>query len=138
MQYTDNTKGSNLKFSNVENRPNKTAKGFTKHYENWATKGRSHISNDKHPNFNKRGTFHEILSLITRGTTDELRGLSFTIKKKVLKEHPTEKGYFKEVYVLTDFGKRKLKNLKQNKCNASDLCNPIIKFGSLECGNCDL
>lgn len=112
MLYRDNTPDSNLKISNVYQRPNKVSKGFTKHYEKWAQKGRQRISNNKHPNYNKRGTAQEILSLIVRGTTDKLNGLGFVYKKKILKEHPIDKGYFKEVYVLTDAGKRKLKNLK--------------------------
>ena len=40
MQYIDNSSPVNLKFSNVESRPNKTAKGFTKNLERMRTQGR--------------------------------------------------------------------------------------------------
>ena len=112
MQYKDNTPSANTKFSNVDSRPNKTAKGFTKHYENWATKGRQRISNDKHLQYNKRGNAKEILSLIVRGTTDNLKSLKGGYIKLIKKEHSINKGYFKEVYTLTESGKRKLKQKK--------------------------
>lgn len=116
-QYKDNTKYGNVKFSNVPNRPNKVAKGFTKHYEGWESLGRVRISNDKHPDYNKRGTSREILNLIVNGTTDTLRCLGIALKKKVKIEHPLDKGYFKEVYILTEAGKRRLMILKAKRIN---------------------
>lgn len=112
MQYKDNTPNGNLSFSNVKDRPNRVAKGFTKQSERWKIQGRVRISNDKHPDYNKRGNAMDVLKLTVRGTTDELLGLGMFLKKKVKKEHPIDKGYFKEVYVLSDFGKNKLKRLK--------------------------
>jgi len=99
--------------SNVKNRPNKLAKGFTKHYERCEKMGRVRISNPKHPQHNEEKS-RIINSLIVKGTTDELRGYLF-IAKKIKKEHPKDRGYFKEVYVLTDMGRAKLRNLKMKK-----------------------
>lgn len=115
MQYRDNTPSANLKFSNIENRLNKTAKGFTKHYERWAQQGRQRIGNYKHPQYNNRGNAKEVLSLIVNGTTDELKGLGWIYKKLVEKEHPTDKGYFKKVYILTDAGRLRLKSARKRK-----------------------
>ena len=96
MMYTDNTPNSKQKFSNIESRPNKVAKGFTKNAERMKRQGRKHI------------TDNTLLRLTVRGTTDELAGCNFLFKK-TMKEHPIDKGYFKEVFILTDAGKRKLK-----------------------------
>ncbi len=102
------------KTSNVENRPNKIAKGFTKHYEREEAKGKIRISNPKHLNYNEEKSII-INKLIVRGTTDELRGYSLFYRKLIKKEHPIDKGYFKEVYVLSDMGKAKLARLKRKK-----------------------
>ena len=54
----------------------------------------------------------EKLKLFVFGTFDPLaKGHNYKIKK-IKKEHPIDKGYFKEVYVLTDTGRNKLKRLK--------------------------
>ena len=76
-------------------RPNRTAAGYL--YTSVRSK---HKSKD------------EKLKLFVFGTFDPLaRGYNCYIKK-IKKEHPIDKGYFKEVYVLTDMGKNKLKRLK--------------------------
>lgn len=54
----------------------------------------------------------EKLSLF--GTLDSLAGNKH-VTKLVKKEHPTDKGYFKEVYVLTFIGKVRLKRKKSRK-----------------------
>lgn len=102
------------KTSNVENRPNKTAKGFTKHYERREAKGQIRITNPKHANYNEEKD-RIINKLIVKGTTDELRGYSTFFRKLIRKEHLVDKGYFKEVYVLSDMGKLKLARLKREK-----------------------
>lgn len=103
-QYQVKAKGNFIyKFSNVESRPNKVAKGFTKHYERGAKYGKENMNPD-------------IGSLMVRGTTDILSKrthLAVSLSKKVMKEHPIDKGYFKQVYVLSDAGKRLLKQKKR-------------------------
>lgn len=73
------------------NRSNKTAVGITKT-----------ITDQKRNTRLKRDV--EILSVY--GTLDILRGgtLKFLIKK-IKVEHPIDKGYYKEIYVLNDMGK---------------------------------
>jgi len=57
----------------------------------------------------------EKLKLFVFGTFDTLaKGHNYNIKK-IKKEHPIDNGYFKEVYILTDIGRNKLKRLKCNK-----------------------
>lgn len=55
------------------------------------------------------------LKLCLYGNFDALNnsGLFAKIAKKVMKEHPTDKGYFKEVFVLSDSGKRRLRDIKR-------------------------
>lgn len=89
--------------SNVANRPNRQAKGFTKHYERREAKGRMTRAN------------LEVGALIVRGTTDHLVRAKWLYFKKVQVEHPTDKGYFKTVFVLTDTGKKRLKTMKRLK-----------------------
>lgn len=80
---------------NLPPRPNRTAAGYL--YTSVRSK---HKSKD------------EKLKLFVFGTFDTLaKGYNCYIKK-IKKEHPIDKGYFKEVYVLTDMGKNKLKRLK--------------------------
>jgi hypothetical protein len=100
--------------SNIKNRPNKLAKGFTKHFERCEKIGKVRITNPKHTKYNEE-KIGVITNLIVRGTTDILRGYKSLFCKKIKVEHPIDKGYFKEVYVLTDFGKSKLRNLKRKK-----------------------
>jgi hypothetical protein len=101
-------------FSNVKNRPNKQAKGFTKHYERREKMGRQRVTNPKHPLYKPKEKI--INTLIVKGTLDVLKGYTF-LKKKVILEHPIDKGYFKEVYVLSDMGKNYLQRLKVEKKN---------------------
>ena len=80
---------------NLPKRPNKNAAGYL--YTSVKCK---HKTKDKK------------LKLFVYGTFDTLAKIHNTSIKKIKKEHPTDKGYFKEVYILTDFGKDKLKRLK--------------------------
>lgn len=52
--------------------------------------------------------------LSVRGTLDKLAGgtMKYLIKK-ISKPHPTDIGYYKEVYILNDSGKLKYKYLKR-------------------------
>ena len=89
--------------SRVKYRPNKIAKGFTKHYER----------RNKKINIKKERL---LLSLILYGTCDELAnraGGVLHISKRIKKEHPIDKGYFRDVIVLSDYGKKLLKKIKQ-------------------------
>ena len=78
-------------------RPNRTAAGYL--YTSVRCK---HKSKD------------EKLKLFVFGTFDTLAKMYNTSIKKIKKEHPIDKGYFKEVYVLTDTGRNKLKRLKNS------------------------
>jgi hypothetical protein len=98
----------------LKNRHNKTAKGFSIHEEQRKLKGRIRISNPKHPNYNPT-KYKTLLKLMVKGTTDVLAGGYTFMVKKIKKEHPIDKGYFKECYILSDFGKMKLKRLKREK-----------------------
>lgn len=81
--------------NNLPPRPNRTAAGYL--YTSVRSK---HKSKD------------EKLKLFVFGTFDPLAKMYNTSIKKIKKEHPIDKGYFKEVYVLTDTGRNKLKRLK--------------------------
>ena len=98
--------------SNVSNRHNKQAKGFTKHYERRERMGRKLV-------LKKSPTEAEstITKLIVRGTLDHLARTNFFFKK-VMVEHPIDKGYFKEVYILTDSGKARLRTMKKLKASS--------------------
>ena len=98
--------------SNVKNRPNKVAKGFTKFLERRESLGRIRISNPKHPNYSPKEP--TILRLAVKGTMDHLAATNYKIKK-VRIEHPIDKGYFKEAYILTDIGKQRLKTMRRMK-----------------------
>ena len=53
----------------------------------------------------------EVTTLIVHGTLDptaKRRGGILNISKLVEREHPTDKGYFKKVYVLSPYGKKLL------------------------------
>ncbi len=94
------------------NRPNKNALGFTLHLEARRKKGKDYISNPKHPAYND-ATCRKMGMLGVYGSFDSLanrKGLSYSLSKKVMKEHPIDKGYFKEVYIISSYGKRLLKN----------------------------
>lgn len=93
-------------------RPNKLANGIYLNDKRHERKGKIRISNNNHPLFNKKGNYFDILSLNVRGTTDILGRGNWVLIKRVLKEHPTDKGYFKEVYILSKEGRNKLKRLK--------------------------
>lgn len=88
-------------------RPNKLANGFCLNDDRHRKNGKQRISNHNHPDFNKRGNYHDVLALNVRGTTDVLGRANWLQIKKVMKPHPTDRGYFKEVYVLSEAGKRR-------------------------------
>lgn len=98
--------------SQVANRPNKIAKGFTKHLEARQAKGRQRkVDKPWIPLADQKQYIIGNLSIY--GTCDTLakrKGIVLRIAKVVKKEHPIDKGYFKEVYVLTEYGKKLLKN----------------------------
>ena len=72
------------------------------------------VSNPAHPKYNDQ-KYKIFLRLAVYGTCDVLaKGINYNIKK-ITKEHPTDKGYFKEVYILSDAGKRKLNRLREAK-----------------------
>ena len=97
----------------LKHRPNRIAKGFTKQEENRKAKGKTRIGNPVHPNFN-----HIVNTLVVRGTLDELGAGYWMFKKRVIINHPTDAGFKKEVFVLSELGKNKLKRLKQKKARA--------------------
>lgn len=78
------------------NRKNKVAN----HYQLLLEK-KKRLSNNK-----------DLLQLAVYGTLDPLskRYGALSISKKILKKHPTDEGYFKTVYVISEYGKRLLKN----------------------------
>ena len=96
------------------NRQNRTAIGFSLNEERRVKHGKVRISNPKHPDYNEEKD-RILLGLMVRGTTDVLKGGYYMLCKKIKIEHPTDKGFFKEVYVLNEFGKNRLKKLKQNR-----------------------
>ena len=80
---------------NPYNRPNKLAVGVNKtEYRNIA-RGKGRTSNTKHIAYN-----------------GEQSRIVLALAKKVKKEHSTDKGYYREVYILSDYGKTLLKNKK--------------------------
>jgi len=88
-------------------RQNKLANGFSK-----MSADTKRISNPNHPDYNDE-QFHTLLMLTVYGTTDVLAkrrcgGFSGLAKRTKI-EHKTDKGYFKDVIVLSDYGKRLLK-----------------------------
>lgn len=94
----------------INKRPNKLAQGFTKNEARRERQKKTRISNPMHPLYNS-----DLGKLIVHGTTDELaKGVNFNFKR-VTKQHPTDFGYTKQVYVLSDFGKAKLKRMKREK-----------------------
>ena len=96
----------------IDSRPNKVAKGFTKHYEQRKKQGRELVLNEKHPAYRQKTPM--LLKLMVKGTTDSLIGFTY-MRKRVIVKHPTEFGYFKEAYVLSSMGKAKLQRLKREK-----------------------
>lgn len=115
--------------SNVKNRPNKTAKGFTKHLERREAMGRTRISNPKHPNYNPKEIL--VTKLIVKGTLDHLAGSKTFYFKKAKIEHPTDKGYFKEGYILNDSGKSRLKTMRNLKRSGLPLWEYMYKVDTL-------
>jgi hypothetical protein len=90
------------------NRPNKNATGFMKEYERQKKRGRQEISNPSHPDYNQK--HRDINKLRVFGTLDVLAKTNLGRISRVMKPHPTDKGYFKEVYVLYK-NRYKYKNL---------------------------
>jgi hypothetical protein len=110
---------------NLKNRPNKQAKGFTKHYERNKAKGRTYIENPAHPAFNAT-----LNTLIVRGTLDHLAKTKFYLKK-VRIEHPTDKGFFKDAYILNESGKKLLQSRKRLKSSGLPFWEYMYKVDTL-------
>lgn len=93
-------------------RPNKNAAGclYTDARRQKST-GLIRISNPRHPEHNPEQE-RIANTLNVRGTTDHLRGLVPLYAKAIQVKHPTDFGYAKTVYVLTEKGKRRLKTVK--------------------------
>lgn len=103
----------------IPKRGNKQAQGFTNHYERRKAKGEvTIIAHPKHPNYNEEKE-RILLGLLVRGTLDVLGAGKWMLTKRIKIEHPTDKGYFKEVVVLTDNGKklyqRKIREKKESE-----------------------
>lgn len=115
MQYKQKVKtGYVMKFSNVASRPNKTAKGFTKHYER-----NSQLGKERKVSMSILDTDY-IGKLTVYGTCDVLAGNRFAyFIKTVIIEHPIDKGYFKKVLILNERGKSKLRMLKRLKATTN-------------------
>ena len=64
---------------------------------------------------NKHKATGDALRLLVKGTLDTLDRGFFRNSKLTEKEHPTDKGYFKKVFVLNDNGKRALRMLKAKR-----------------------
>lgn len=85
--------------SRLEFRPNKVAYGFTKNNDRNVKAGKVRITNPKHPDYNEDKA-RTINRLIVYGTNDLLASSRLFKFVKVQKPHPTDSGYFKDVYVL--------------------------------------
>jgi len=88
-------------------RPNKNAAGqlYTEVRREKVT-GKIRITNPKHPLYNDEKT-RKCLQLVCYGNLDSYnrrKGLG-CLSVKVKKEHPTDKGYFKEVFILSRAGR---------------------------------
>ena len=84
-------------------RPNKLAQGLTAHNErNKKRGGKTFLNLNSNP---------DLLTLSVRGTLDVFarRQSPNALSKRVYKEHPIDKGYFKEVFILSNYGKHLLK-----------------------------
>ena len=81
-------------------RPNKIAAGCYK--------------TDNRRKGNKSKLSNAALTLNVRGTLDHLAATNFKIKKVKI-EHPIDKGYYKEAYILSEMGKKRLKTMKSLK-----------------------
>jgi hypothetical protein len=96
-------------------RGNKTATGFmVTEKRREKTTGRVRISNPKHPQYNEEKSRING-KLMVYGTCDSLARLFNYGVKKVKKEHSVDFGYFKEVYILSDSGRSKLKSMRYDK-----------------------
>ncbi len=97
----------------LPSRPNRKAKGalYTEKRRELTT-GKNRISNPKHPQYNEVKDRIN-LKLMCHGTCDSLAKMVNYSVKKIKREHPTDKGYFKECYILTDSGRAKLKRMKR-------------------------
>jgi hypothetical protein len=80
-------------------------KNATGHSKTMASQCKALWSSDKQSDRNKLQLF---------GNFDSLHRL-LGISKKIKIEHPTDKGYFKEVHVLSDIGKTRLRIAKRNQ-----------------------
>ena len=93
-------------------RQNKLANGFSR-----MSADTKRISNPNHPEYDDVKC-RILLMLTVYGTTDVLAkrklGGSLGLAKRSKVEHKTDKGYFKDVIVLSDCGKRLLKQHRNN------------------------
>jgi len=94
----------------IPKRPNKLAQGMTRNENTRIGKGKKRISNPQHPDYNR-----DLSRLMVLGTTDELGKLINYSFKRITKNHPTDMGYAKQVYILSDFGKLKLQRMRYEK-----------------------
>lgn len=98
---------------NIRGRHNKIAIGFT--YTDERRKkstGKSRISTYADMN-NERKMFLNRMSLYGTGDLLSRRETLHPYMKKVRREHPTDTGYFKEVYIITEVGKKRLATVKK-------------------------
>jgi len=87
----------------IPNRPNKLSKGLTIQMDNDKKRGKKVRYSD---DFN---------TLSVKGTLDKI-GRSFWLnRKRVIIKHPTDFGFYKEAFVLSDSGKLRLKNKRREK-----------------------
>lgn len=71
-------------------------------------------ANGKKRNYTNKKS-ETLLKLMVKGTTDETGRFWDYYVKSIQKEHPTDKGYFKKMYVLTDKGRRILEAKRKAK-----------------------
>lgn len=76
------------------------------------TTGYSKVKADCKKKYYLNTSQQPIEKLCVLGTFDHLAKMINPYFKKIKKEHPTDKGYFKECYVLTERGKHRLKTCK--------------------------
>ena len=100
---------------NLPRRGNKTASGFTFTEERRKkTTGKVRVSNPQHPKYNEEKSRING-RLMVLGTCDSLARMINYNFKRVKKEHSVDFGYFKEVYILSDYGRSKLKSMRYEK-----------------------
>ncbi len=102
----------NYDLNRLPKRPNRNAQGFLyTEVRRFKMTGKQRISNDKHPDYNAEKD-RVCLALNVHGTCDTIGRGRWMFVKKAKIEHPENKGYFKEGYILTPAGKAKLLRMK--------------------------